>query len=64
VTTSFARSAGWSVVRQRRSHFGLKHPERRTALTVPLHREVKRGTSAGILSDAGVEVERFLRLLK
>jgi predicted RNA binding protein YcfA (HicA-like mRNA interferase family) len=40
-----------------------KHPERRTALTVPLHRELKRGTLAGILSDAGIETEHFRQLL-
>jgi predicted RNA binding protein YcfA (HicA-like mRNA interferase family) len=41
----------------------LKHPNRRTPLTVPLHRELKRGTLAGILGDAGLDVGEFRRLL-
>lgn len=35
---------GWEVVRQRGSHVRLRHPEHRTFLVVPLHRELKRGT--------------------
>ena len=44
---------GWVAVRQRGSHVRLKHDERTIALVVPLHRELKRGTLAGILRDAG-----------
>ncbi len=54
---------GWQVIRQRGSHVRLKHPERTTAVTVPLHRELKRGTLGGILSDAGLEVEEIRQLL-
>jgi predicted RNA binding protein YcfA (HicA-like mRNA interferase family) len=54
---------GWQVARQRGSHVRLKHPGRRISLTVPLHRELKRGTLAGILTDAGVDSERLRRLL-
>jgi predicted RNA binding protein YcfA (HicA-like mRNA interferase family) len=36
--------AGWQEVRQRGSHVRMKHPDRRVSLTVPLHRELKRGT--------------------
>lgn len=49
--------AGWEVARQRGSHVRMKHPDRRISLTVPLHRELKRGTLSGILNDAGVDVE-------
>jgi predicted RNA binding protein YcfA (HicA-like mRNA interferase family) len=54
---------GWVAVRQRASHVRLKHPERTTALVVPLHRELKRGTLAGILRDAGVDPSELRRLL-
>ena len=55
--------AGWKVARQRGSHVRLRHPERRTPLTVPLHKELKRGTLAGILADAGLDREQLRRLL-
>ena len=41
----------------------LRHPERAVPLVVPLHRELKRGTLAGILRDAGVDADRLRRLL-
>jgi predicted RNA binding protein YcfA (HicA-like mRNA interferase family) len=50
---------GWSVVRQRGSHVRLKKLGRRHALVVPLHKELKRGTLAGILRDAGLSPERL-----
>lgn len=50
---------GWEITRQRGSHVRLKHPERRVPLTVPLHRELKRGTLAGILADAGLDAEQL-----
>ena len=54
---------GWVAVRQRGSHVRLKHPERTTALVVPLYRELKRGTLAGILRDAGMDPNELRRLL-
>jgi len=54
---------GWVVVRQRGSHVRLKHTDRTLALVVPLHRELKRGTLAGILRDAGVDRDELRRLL-
>lgn len=48
---------GWVVVRQRGSHVRLRHPERPVPLVVPLHRELKRGTLAGILRDADIRAE-------
>ena len=44
--------AGWGAARQRGNHVRMKHPGRRASLTVPLHRELKRGTLSGILNDA------------
>jgi predicted RNA binding protein YcfA (HicA-like mRNA interferase family) len=54
---------GWEVVRQRGSHVRLRHPDRRTFLVVPLHRELKRGTLRGILRDAGLDVDELRRQL-
>jgi len=54
---------GWEVVRQRGSHVRLRHPDRRTFLVVPFHRELKRGTLRGILRDAGLDVDELRRQL-
>lgn len=54
---------GWNAVRQRGSHVRLKHPDRPLALVVPLHRELKRGTLAGILRDAGIDVDDLRAVL-
>ena len=54
---------GWGPVRKRGSHVRLRHPDRPVALVVPLHRELKRGTLAGILRDAGVDRDELRRLL-
>ncbi|HLM85410.1 MAG TPA: type II toxin-antitoxin system HicA family toxin [Solirubrobacteraceae bacterium] len=54
---------GWRAVRQRGSHVRMKHPERRVSLTVPLHKELKRGTLTGILNDAGLDSDQLRQLL-
>jgi predicted RNA binding protein YcfA (HicA-like mRNA interferase family) len=41
----------------------LKKPGRRHALVVPLHRELRRGTLAGILRDADLSAEDLRHLL-
>jgi predicted RNA binding protein YcfA (HicA-like mRNA interferase family) len=41
----------------------MKHPDRQTFLTVPLHRELKRGTLSGILADARLDSDALDRLL-
>ena len=52
---------GFVLVRQRGSHVVM----RRGAMgcVVPLHREVKRGTLAGIIRQAGVTADEFLKAL-
>jgi predicted RNA binding protein YcfA (HicA-like mRNA interferase family) len=50
---------GWTVVRQRGSHVRLKKPGRRNALVVPLHKELRKGTLAGILRDAGLTADEL-----
>jgi predicted RNA binding protein YcfA (HicA-like mRNA interferase family) len=41
----------------------MKHPDRRTFLTVPLHHKLKRGTLSGILADADLDADNLRRLL-
>jgi predicted RNA binding protein YcfA (HicA-like mRNA interferase family) len=53
---------GWNVARQRGSHVRLKKAGHRLALVVPLHKELRKGTLAGILRDADLGPED-LRLL-
>lgn len=54
---------GWSAARQRGSHVRLKKPGRRNALVVPLHKEIKKGTLAGILRDAELSADDLRALL-
>jgi predicted RNA binding protein YcfA (HicA-like mRNA interferase family) len=54
---------GWEAVRQRGSHVRLKKAGRRSALVVPLHKEIKRGTLGGILRDADLSADDLRRLL-
>jgi predicted RNA binding protein YcfA (HicA-like mRNA interferase family) len=52
---------GFVKVSQRGSHAKLRRASVRCV--VPLHRELKKGTLASILSDAEVSVEDFRRAL-
>lgn len=54
---------GWAVVRQRGSHVRLKKQGRRNALVVPLDRELRKGTLAGILRDAGLTADQLRELM-
>jgi len=42
---------GQRAVRQRGSQIRLRHPDKPVPLVVPLTKELKRGTLAGILPD-------------
>lgn len=54
---------GWATVRQRGSHVRLKKPGRKNALVVPLQKEIRKGTLAGILRDADLTANDLRRLL-
>jgi predicted RNA binding protein YcfA (HicA-like mRNA interferase family) len=54
---------GWAVVRQRGSHVRLKKSGRRMALVVPLHKELRKGTLAGVLRDADLDADALRHLL-
>ena len=56
--------AGWEVKRQRGSHVVLRKAGHPLLVTVPVHRrDVPRGTLRGIIGDAGMTVDEFVRLL-
>ena len=50
---------GFIQVRQKGSHVIMRRGDR--GGVVPLHRELKVGTLAGILRQAGIESEDFIR---
>ena len=52
---------GFVVMRQRGSHMVLRRGS--TGCVVPDHRELKTGTLAGVLKQAGVSVEDFMKAL-
>ncbi len=54
---------GFVVVRQSGSHIHLWSDEKRVLVTVPNHPELLRGTLRGILKQARLTREEFLRAL-
>ena len=52
---------GFEEVRQRGSHLVMRRGE--SGCVVPMHGEIKTGTLAGLLKQAGVSVEEFLAAL-
>ena len=53
---------GFVVTRQRGSHVVLRRET--VGCVVPIHRELKTGTLAGVLKQAGVSVEKFIEALR
>ena len=53
---------GFTVIRQRGSHVILRRAE--IGCVVPLHRELRIGTLAGVLRQAGVAAEEFIVALR
>ena len=52
---------GFSEARQRGSHLVMKRGE--SGCVVPMHGEIKTGTLAGILKQANVGVDEFIKAL-
>ena len=52
---------GFVVARQRGSHIVMRREA--SGCVVPDHRELKTGTLAGVLKQAGVSVEDFTKVL-
>ena len=59
------RKFGYEIARQKGSHVRLRSEiePRRLPVTVPLHRELARGTLKSILGDAGISAEELLRAI-
>lgn len=55
--------AGFSKIRQRGSHVFMAKGEPKVCVTVPMHREVARGTLRAIITSAQLTVEKFAALL-
>jgi len=53
---------GFVVARQRGSHIVMRRSA--SGCVVPNHRELKTGTLAGVLKQAGVSVEDFMNALR
>ena len=53
---------GFAVARQRGSHIVLRRGS--IGCVVPNHRELKTGTLAGVLKQAGVSAEDFMNALR
>ncbi len=57
------KHAGYHVVSQRGSHVKLYNPITEITLVIPNHKEIDRWTLKGILQDAGISTEEFIRQL-
>ncbi len=53
---------GFTVVRQRGSHIVLRRDS--SGCVVPNHRELKIGTLSGVLKQAGVSLDEFIKALR
>ncbi|GDX99151.1 hypothetical protein LBMAG48_15550 [Phycisphaerae bacterium] len=51
---------GFRRARQRGSHVSMVRDDPFAAVTVPMHKEVARGTLRSIIRTAGVSVEEFV----
>ena len=51
---------GWSVARQRGSHVVMTKEGEMATLSVPLHKEVAKGTLRSLIRAAGMTVDEFL----
>ena len=62
---SGARTRGLAVPQRYRVHRRYKHPTRTGTVIVPFHRrDMKRGTLLGIIKDAGLTTDEFIKLLR
>ncbi|KKR47855.1 MAG: YcfA family protein [Candidatus Curtissbacteria bacterium GW2011_GWA1_40_16] len=58
------KRAGFVKARQTGSHLILWHPETKRIVSVPIHaRTLKKGLLSGIIKEANLTLEEFLKLL-
>lgn len=55
--------AGWKQKRRKGSHITLTKTGKNAILTVPLHKELDRGTLRALIKAAGLSTEEFIQLL-
>ncbi|OIP26579.1 MAG: hypothetical protein CO103_03750 [Chloroflexi bacterium CG_4_9_14_3_um_filter_45_9] len=56
--------AGWRVHRQKGSHVSMHKEGVPNLVVMPVHtKDLPKGTLHGILEDAGLTIEQFLKLL-
>ena len=55
--------AGWRFDRQTGSHVILRKEGSPVTLSIPLHRELKKGLLRALIRDADMTVEEFLKYL-
>ncbi len=58
------KEAGWQVARREGSHTILTKVGVTNILSVPDHREVRRGTLRSLIRKAGLSVEEFIALMR
>lgn len=63
VVRAFER-AGWKVSRREGSHIILTKAGMTVTLSIPDHREIRRGTLRSLIRNAGLTVEEFVSLLR
>ncbi len=62
---STLEKAGWYVHRQRGSHLIMHKADSSNLIVIPLHTsDLPRGTLRGIINDAELTVEQFIKLLR
>jgi predicted RNA binding protein YcfA (HicA-like mRNA interferase family) len=56
---------GYEVTRKKGDHVRLRHPEpaKHRPTTVPMHKELRRGTLLAIFADAGLTVDQLRGML-
>jgi len=59
------QKVGFVKFHQVGSHIQMKHPDGRR-VTIPYHpnKEIRRGTLKGIITDLGMSVEDFIKILR
>ena len=55
---------GYSRVSQRGSHIKIRNESTQITLIIPDHKEVDRWTLKGILKDAEISIQNFLKILE
>jgi len=61
-TVKIFEKMGFHIVRQNGSHIVLRKGS--SGCVVPNHKELKTGTLAGVLRQAGIHAEDFLKMMK